>query len=74
MTKKTRKIIRLDEKRPYNRKFRCQNPGCKGLTDCPAWNCGKLYCQKCTIYRKLNNTLPSKEVVDSLRKEGKWKK
>ena len=72
--KKTTKHTRLDEKRPYKKKFRCQNPGCRGFTDCPAWYCGKIYCQKCTLFRKSYGNLPSKNYMNQLKTIGKWKK
>ena len=58
----------------YKKKFRCQNPGCKGLTDCPAWSGGKLYCQKCTVYRRVYGEVPDKQTVKDLKSVGRWKK
>ena len=58
----------------YKKKFRCQNPGCKGLTDWPAWNGGKLYCQKCTVYRRVYGEVPDKQTVNDLKEAGRWKK
>jgi len=73
--KKTKKYVRLDEKRPYKKKFKCQNPGCKGLTDCPAWNEGKLNCQKCLLYRRNHfNKFPTPKMVQQLKEVGLWKK
>jgi len=60
------------QKRPYKKKFRCQN--CKGFTDSPAYNSGKLYCQKCTVYRRVYGEVPDKQTVNDLKEAGRWKK
>lgn len=74
MTKKMKKKTTDLQKRPYKRKFRCQNPECRGFTDCPAYNSGKIYCQKCTVHRKTNGKLPSKQDIKIMKDTGRWKR
>jgi len=62
------------QKRPYKRKYKCKNPDHNGYTDSPAYDSGKIFCQKCTIYRKEHKHLPTKEEIKRLTKAGRWKK
>ena len=61
------------QKRPYKRKYKCHN--CKGLTDAPAYHLGKIYCQKCTVVRRVsrNKQFPTKEYIKQMKELGRWK-
>lgn len=67
------KINKMTKPTTKKRKYRCKNPGCNGLTDCPSYYSGKIYCQKCTLFRKTYKHLPSKEYIEALKREGLWK-
>ncbi len=61
------------QKRPYKRKYRCNNPDHNGFTDAPAYHSGKIFCQKCTIFRRVYKYLPTKKDIARLRKNKQWK-
>lgn len=63
------------QKRPYDKKYRCNNPGhINGFTDSPAYIAGKIFCQKCTVYRTTHlKKFPTKEIIKKLKEMKRWR-
>jgi late competence protein required for DNA uptake (superfamily II DNA/RNA helicase) len=59
------------QKRPYQKQYKCNN--CKGKTDSPAWLAAKIYCQKCTVYKRVHKKFPDKQIIKDLKEIGRWK-
>jgi len=73
MKPKTTKKPNELQKRPYKKKYKCKNPDHNGFTDSPAYHSGKIYCQKCTLFKKEYGRLPTKEDIRKLKSVGRWK-
>ena len=62
------------QKRPYQKKYKFNNPGhINGYTDAPAYYSGKIFCQKCTVWRRYHKALPTQEQIKKLKQLGRWK-